>query len=648
MLGAFWDISLGEHPRLLNGEDNLFSFSPAFKDESIPEHIDEYDLPLMPCVNGHNVIADDTVQGMLNISYQAPISPLFAKDLCGRTVYLGYGPEFKDAGQWNADKHVTFPKGCRLVTGDIEGSDLIENVFFTKFRTLDLSTDYPLAKANAKDAFYAGSYHAQNLYPYKLRLDTFYQDGWRLPQTNMVYARSRGITPSQADTVAQDFMSKWQNRPSGQSYEQFYEANVGDEWFEELFNKGCTVIPTTEACNGYNMVDSNFELTGYHSGRAVEGLHEVTSEKDSTEPKGTILEVTDPGYVLAHKVRPAKVVVSNGAKYKEATQGAPHPLLPDLELPHQRTSSEWGSTWLPTHPSHFEAPAIWGWDDKTGRFLQLKGPLWDPLHYYYESVDMVVRAHKMPLNENKKLAPVPPQMKTRFYPIVPMQGFDVFCKQTKDSRKEAGVLPNSGIRRVPTQQTTCTIGYHPLPLQFEYELDSWWFPELAPRNRAEATDNPLFTKRLAEVIESKVDTHSYLDAIKEDNEIERLTRPEMLRPFDKNPLKNYPHLRRYKDPEIAFKEIVGLAPVLVQGIDPHRLQAPEEALIGEDLRMISQETGIPYYSAAIQHRLQAQEFLRLRDSLVSNRANHYILCWWLSIPFNEIESLIHETERNAS
>ena len=150
-------------------------------------------------VDGHNTVQDSTIMDSIRVDQAVPVSPLFVRDLCGRTVYIGYGPEVKGNGEWADYKAaagvegkvdeksfnplvplVTFPRFCRDLEG-MEGEELIENVFLTKFRCLEMSMGYNALPSGAgEDDFLAASYAGANLYPYKLRLDTFYTDGWKL------------------------------------------------------------------------------------------------------------------------------------------------------------------------------------------------------------------------------------------------------------------------------------------------------------------------------------------------------------------------------------------------------------------------------------------------------------------------------------
>jgi hypothetical protein len=464
---AIWDVELGHNP-VERQRAEFYGVDPFFEKDANIQLFQERFLPLFPCLDGHNLAALNSAARTLEIDDKVPVSPLFARDLTGRIIHIGYGPEHKTKAEWFEKAEVTFPRNCRDVTVKVEGADLIENVFFTRFRTLDHTPKL--------------AYSSPENYPYKLRLDTFYQDGWRLPQTELVYARSG---KARAKKLGEELLAKWDSRSEGESYEDFYEKIGGEAHFEQLFEKGCTLIPTFEAANGYNQVSDDFELQDFWPGRAVEGLHDIVDMQQSDAPKGTILEVQCPGFVTEKYVSPAKVVVSDGSSYKTPHSSDPQPMLPDLRLPHQRAAAKWESMWLPTHPSHFEAPALWGWGEQTGRFLQQSGPVWDPLHYFYASQPLVLRAFRQPLAGNAFLAKVPEVMKTRFYPIVPMSGRDEMNLEVFAERRAMGYVPTSRVSHALAGETA-DVGYHPMPAWFEYEFDSFAFPELAPQNRVSA------------------------------------------------------------------------------------------------------------------------------------------------------------------
>jgi hypothetical protein len=605
LASAFYRAENGEHPKLANAD--LYTFEPVL-DELMEDHLIEYDLPITPCIDGHNVMTTNGIASFLDNNIKIPLSPNFVKDLAGRVIYIGYGPEIKQTQDWPNNRHVTFPKNCRIVTTDIEGSDYIENIFLTRFRTLDVSISY---EDEAHQKYFC--YEAENLYPYKLRLDTFYQDGWRLPQTNMLYAR-KSSDQNKAKTVGLKFIEEWEKSSDIESYREFLKNRGGEDWLEKLFQAGCTVIPTHEAYNSYFIVNSAYEIERRRSGTAVQSLHQILDEKASEEPKGTILEVIQPGFVTSTYIQPAQVIVSDGKRY-EATKKA-YSLLqyPDLRLPHQRTQSVWGATWLPTHPSHFDAPAIWGWDMATGHFLQTSGPLWDPLHYYYESTPLVIKSFKNHVSESKHIAHVPEVMKERFYPVSCINGFDMTSYNTLKMRHEKNIHPKSAILRVNDTQPSSTLGYHPLPYNFEYELNHLWFPELMPNKRT-----PMMPKSISlmPVIHSNLSPEHYIHNAVDNNEAERLYRPNLVKDVKRGTLENYPHLHKYLSdfsPEVA--NIYG---GVTLNIPQTFIENVNSLYVSDDLDEIIKATEMPFYKAVKDFR--ERSFTRLNKTIESFNGN---------------------------
>lgn len=638
VLGAFYDLAFGDHPSLATNP-KLFTI-PAFTTPAQLEKIEELELPVMACTDGHNLMADGTYAEAAGMDLKVPLSPLFAKDLAGRVIYLGYGPEIKKAEYWAADPRLTFPAGCRDITADIPGSELLESTFLTRFRTLDMSFAATTMPSGHTDLTYAAFYPNANLYPYKLRLDTFYADGWKLPQTQMLYARPE--RPAVAELAAAELMKKWQTRSKGQPYEQFHESVGGADYFESLFLRGCTLIPTFEACNGYNKVSSTFDLEDFWPGRAVNGLHEVVSTKPDNAPRGTILEVLEPGYVCAHLIKPAKVVASDGSGYVSPHAQDPAPLAPDLRLPHQRTIANWWATWLPTHPAHFEPPALWGWDLQTGRFLQLFGPVWDPLHYYYDCVPKVIRAYREPLRDNPLLAPVPENMKLKFHPIVPMEGFDTISASTRARREEEGIMPLSGIDRVRDTATSCGVGYHPLPAALEYELDNWWFPELDPRRRLNDELPTEIQERLCPVISCKTSPLNYIATVRAPEGAQWMTDKNIMHATTGNALEDYIHLGRYfgdGDDELIFS----VAPVFLAHMpEKEILMTAQEQMGGADVMEKLQELSPHVYDALFDFRDQSHKWRRMRHRIFRRHPGWYALGWWENLPPAELDMLVKQ------
>ncbi|MFT7432773.1 MAG: hypothetical protein ACI9TY_000394 [Alphaproteobacteria bacterium] len=595
LASAYYQNDLGEHPK--NATGDLYSLDPVL-DELIEEHLIDYALPIIPCIDGHNVMTTNGIADILENNIKVPLSPNFVRDLAGRIIYIGYGPEVKKGEHWTNNRHVTFPNNCRIVTTDIEGSEYIENIFFTRFRSLDTSMRY---ESDAHLQLF--SYEAENLYPYKLRVDTFYQDGWRLPQTALLYAR-KSVDKTHAKNIGLKFLEEWGKVSSTTFYAEFLEMNGGAEWVEKLFQSGCTVIPTTDAYNSFYVVDDEYGIKKRRSGRAVEGLHDIVSAKASEEPKDTILEVIAPGFTTSNFIYPAQVIVSDGKRYESNMKAFPIPVHPDLRLPHQRTQSVWGATWLPTHPSHFEEPSIWVWDMATGHFMQKKGPLWDPLHYYYDSVPLIIKAFKYHEPISRQISYVPQYMKERFFPATAIKGFDMMSYGIKKMRKEKNILPLSGLLRVKDTKFSSNVGYHPLPLAFEYELSNLWFPELLPQGRTRAKPAKIV---LAPVISCNTNINDYQNNAGDVNEFDRLKLPGLLKESSGDPLTDYPQLHRYLS---EFN--TGLANTYGRII----LNMPEETVKGihslydrDSLDEIIEATEMPFYKAVKGFSLKSLENL---------------------------------------
>ncbi len=614
MASAYYRSENGENPKLADA--NLYTFDPIL-DELIEEHLIDYDLPITPCIDGHNVMTTTSTPSFLNTNVKVPLSPNFVRDLAGRIIYIGYGPEIKKTDQWDNNRHVTFPKNCRVVTNDIDGSEYIENIFLTRFRTLDVSIFY---EDDAHQKLFC--YKNENHYPYKLRLDTFYQDGWRLPQTNMLYAR-KSVEQSKANTIGQKFIDEWENSKDILSYPEFLEKNGGDEWLNKLFQAGCTIIPTHEAYNSYYIVNSEYEIEKRGSGVAVQGLHQILDEKASSEPKGTIIEVIRPGYITSTHIEPAQVIVSDGMRYDASKKAYPLPMHPDLRLPHQRTQCVWGATWLPTHPAHFDAPAIWGWDMATGHFLQMTGPLWDPLHYYYESTPLVIRAFKDPSPTSKHIAKVPEDMKDRFYPATSIKGFDMISYNTLKMRLEKDIHPKSAIVRVNDADISSSFGYHPLPYNYEYELNHIWFPELMPSNRT-----PLMPQNIktVPVIESYLTPDYYLANTPDENEEERLIKYNLLSNTSSPLLKKYPQLNRYLSEFDADK--AKEAGLIILNIPSSLIEDVSTLYASDDIDNIIKATEMPFYRAVKEMRIKSLKELNKHIEDYNSDIQKFLYNYW--------------------
>jgi hypothetical protein len=665
---ARYDMTKGENPALLiDGRvaEDWFGRDPfeGVRAEGVSDN-----LMMAPegTTDGHNLMYDSTFIHSLRVDKNVPISPLFVKDLAGRTIYIGYGPERKANMEWAAYAvnmattapedlnpfipFVTFPRFCRDAS-EMEGEDLLEQVFLTKFRCLEMSMGYngQLSGADEDEPLVAATYLGVNLYPYKLRLDTFYIDGFRLPQTQMLYARGMqdGVSPVQARKLGQRFLQQWAEREIGVGYEEWLEKLGGESRLDDLFLSGCSVIPTFEACNGLCVVGSGFQIEEYWPGRAVIGLHDIVEKRADKSPLGTILEVREPGFVTADYVHTAKVVISDGSGYVSPNSADPDPLLPNLNLPHTRTVDVWRATWVPTHPLHFESPAIWGWDDVTGRFLQLSGPLWDPLHYYYESVDRVLDAfNSCPLGQSRKwLVPVPEDMQERFFPVVPMKGFDTFSVAEYNRRAEACVLPQSCLKRIEREDYSAGLGYHPLPAEFEFELDPFWFPELHPLNRVKDAPPEEIVYRIAPVISPQINITTFKPTIDVPGLATWFSDEDKLMTPMSDPLIDYPQLTRYLMPNIEPDMLVQLCPVpyLSQPEDESILRKPAALWwVDENGNELDSPTALQdfipdVHDALWDIRQQGVEIVKLRHMIYRANLPLYMTAWWFGWSLQQLE-----------
>jgi hypothetical protein len=660
-LAARYDLRRGEFPdlRMPDAESYLAWFGRnPFKPEKVAGVSPNLVMDPRGTLDGHNLIYDGNILDALRLDNGVPISPLFVRDLAGRVIYTGYGPERKTNFEWaqypaqtNADGMIAesdinifiplcvFPLNCRDVA-KMAGEHLLEQVFLTKFRCVEMSLGfYGLRSTGEEDNdLVAITYAGANLYPYKLRPDTFYIDGWKLPQTQMLYARGEesGVDAVRAVELGDKFLEDWKGREAGVTYEDWLEKQYGKHEMERLYENGCTIIPTFEACNGYNVVSREFELADYWPGRAVLGLHDVVERRADKAPEGTILQVLTPGYVTAHIVVPAQVVVSDGSGYVSPNAMDNIPFLPNLALPHQRMIANWQACWIPTHPAHFEAPAIWGWEPRTGRFLQLSGPLWDPLHYYYASVDEILVAYEQPLEQDKNrwLVPVPEHMHNRFYPVVPMSGFDTMSAKEMQRRKDEKLLPRSSLKRVERETVTAGLVYHPLPAEFEFELDSFWFPDFLPANRSEGPCPPDLLEQLIPMLTPRVSVKSYAMSIDAPEDAPWLTDEAMLIEPAPEAIENYPHLTRYVAEEMEIEEIIKIAPVLYLGDMSDLLEKPtEQWWVDADDKPLDSTAAIAQLANGVREslwmmRLQGADWVRFRHLLYQTNLPAYTFAWW--------------------
>ena len=632
-----WRLDMGEHPGLY-ASPSLFDVSlrSPFRDLRNPKIDDDLQIPPEGCVHGHHAITDNSFNILTGNGGEIPVCPLFVRDLAGRVIVTPLGPLAQKGDNWELDRVCTFPKNSVALPADHAAQNLLENVFMTTFRTLGMSASAGFSISGERDVAAAGYYNHANLYPYKKRLDTFYIDGWRIPQTEYLYVK-RDTDKQRAHDTGVHFMKSWADRPAGQSYPEFYEA-LGEDFVEKAFADGCTIIPTFESFNGYAQVSPQFACLGYHPGRAVSGLHTIVERKGSDLPEGTIIEVVQPGYITAARIEKAKVVVSDGSGYTSPCADDPDPKYPDLRLPHPRLSAKWGAAWIPTHPKHFEAPSLWGWDEKTGYFMQLRGPVWDPLHYYYASVDEVFTAFEnQRLQKNTSLARVPEKMRDRFYPVVAMRGFESF--QYQNNKLE--------IYRVDNGKQTVQPGYHPLPLMFEFELDNWWLPDLDPRHRAQEQVPFKLEQSLMATVVPEVEPGEYMSSLRGENLPDWVTDPlKMAVPQNTgDATANFPHLLRYLG-RVSEDEVINMVFPYLQNVPDMIMQKTGAELVADfndlgDFEMFMPGLYVPFG----EFKSRAQSLLRKRHELFRTDRVKYILDYWVSQP---VTALFEDEDKNTS
>lgn len=480
---GYWDLRRGDHPGLAKSLERELETLPLFPSAEEWQAVGGLDLPVRASGQAHHVVEDAGYRHASGGVDEYPLAPLFVRDLAGRVIHTGLVPLPR------VPQEPLFPAGCMDIPATVQGAGLVENAVFTLFRCLEVGGAGPSKLAGQPEYVLRAAYAKPSGWSYKIRPDTFYQDGWRLPQVARLFAKP----VAGAEVAAEAFMSAWQMRPAEQDYESFYDQRNGAQWYEQLFLKGVTVIPTLEGYNGRYHVAEDYSITDVDPGRAVEGLHQVLERVDSDLPAGTILSVARPGYVTQTRVEKAQVVVSNGVGF--GGSGGPKPLLPNLHWPHPRVSPQWGKVWLPTHPSHFEEPALWDWDE-TGHFMQMSGPLWDPLHYVYASVPAIVRATRKRVEGNAGAFQLPESLRARFHPVVTQTWYDTVNERTMQERALdiAHPLAGSVLDQVPLMKPVATVGYHFLPPGLEYELDPAVFPELHPAVRVGPCPEELRTR----------------------------------------------------------------------------------------------------------------------------------------------------------
>jgi hypothetical protein len=423
-------------------------------------------LPIQLALHGHHTVVDAGPRhaSQPELLDEMPLAPVFVRDLCGRVIHTGLLP------LPTLPQLPLFPAGCADVPASMGGAGYLEQAVFTLWTLLDISPPAGVAGAGLGGQLLRAAYAHPGAYPYKIRPNTFYADGWRLPQVPRVFTR-RGPN---AEALGDAFMHRWTSRPANQTYEAFYESVEGERWYEELFLEGVTIIPTLEAYNGAFQVNDDYSLQGVEAGRAVPGLHTVVEQRDSTQPLGTILDVIAPGFGTATRVVPAQVVVSRGPSLIPSNA-----LLPNLSLPHPHVAAAWGACWLPTQPQHFAAPALWDWQPD-GHFCQISGPLWCPQHYVYAATMPLVRATRRPLPECETLLQLPETLKRGFAPAIAQTWYDTLHERTRQERQGAPSHPLTGtaLDPLPLAQSIASLGYHPLPSHWPTPLQAAMFPEM--------------------------------------------------------------------------------------------------------------------------------------------------------------------------
>lgn len=626
-LATHADLSRGEHPALIAAYPELAAL-PAFPSPELMSALPALQVPVRASHTGHHMVED---AGYLTALGEPrtdawPLAPLFVRDLAGRILHTGLNPLPANT------THPRPPAGCTLVDVGNPLLEQLEQVFLTSFRLLEFGYATGTALSGRSNVQVHAIYPAPQAYPYKIRPDTFYQDGFRLPQTTRLYAKP--AEAGQAQAAARELVEKWERRTAGQSYEAFYEANDGTVWFAGLFGRGCTVIPTFEAFNGVFKVTEDFGMADVWPGRAVEGLHEVTEKRPDASPAGTILQVVAPGFVTATDCVPAKVVVSDGSGYVSPHAGNPQPLVPDARLPHPRLGGaslgvRWADVWLPTHPRHFESPALWNWSPE-GFFQQVAGPLWDPLHYTYASTSRILKAFRRPA---EGLPPVPEDMRPRFHPVTELKAYDTLSTTTRQHRQATGVaapLGESGLDAVPLGRVVAAIGYHPLPAALEYELDPFALPKLDPRHRGTPACPPDVAPRLAPVATSSVtaDEAKKLLAVTDETERQFILKPEFW-PQVGAGVAGYPQLLRYLAPHQPDDVQAALTPCYVPDVPVSTLMIGVKRMFAsKSYRQSLAALGGGLAESLYRFREEALAWRRLRHRLVRKYPGWYVRVWW--------------------
>jgi hypothetical protein len=625
------DLGRGEHPSLLRNAGAMHRL-PAFPDDKQRHTLGSLDLPVALTHSGHHRLIDQAYLGAAGQEDGWPLAPVYVRDLAGRVIHTGLNPLPV------IPEGPLMPFSCAALETDAPGADLLEQVFLTDFRRLELAHGAGIPLTGRPDTLMQAQYDQPHRYPYKLRVDSFYIDGFRLPQVERLFVEEGD--PLAARAMGEEMLARWKTRGDG-DYEAFHDEMGGEAWVERMFVGGCTLIPTMEGYNGFFKVTGDFGMADVWPGAAVEGLHEVVEIVADDSPAGTILKVIAPGYATREGIMMAKVVASDGSGYVSPHAADPAPLWPDPALPHTRLAKG-AEVWLPTHPSHFEVPALWDWDAE-GHFRQVTGPLWDPVHYVYASTQKIIRAFRHAMPENPLLAKVPEEMRPLFHPVVAQTWYDTISTATASQRGSQAVqtpLAQSALDMVPLGKVVAGVGYHPLPTALEYELDPFVMPELSPRHAPEAAPG-----EVAPVIASSMDvaTAQKLLAVTPEPARMALLAPAL---WEEKGVA-YPQLGRYKAesplPEaparVGFCYLPDL-PTSELMVNVKRFFANRATRNG----LASLGAGVP--EAMFAFREEALAWRRTRHRLARKYAGWYLWMWWHQAnPTETQEKMKDEPER---
>jgi hypothetical protein len=626
-LAQLWRLDQGEHPTLPEAVA-LMNLMPVVPEPARLAALAAADLPLAFAHSGHHLCADHAYLAAAGGDDLWPIAPVYVRDLAGRVLHTGLAPQPVPPGV------PLTPASCLALT-PAQAAPL-EKIFLVHLRRLELNPTpgTPLSGHPQKCA--RALYPAPQRYPYKLRVDSFYQDGFRLPQLTRLHVQP--TEAATAEAAARAFTARWQDRPIDQPYEVFYEAQNGADWYEQLFRQGCTIIPTLEAYNGWFQVTPEFGMADVWPGRAVAGLHQVVGEEAAASPPGTILRVIEPGFATRHAITPAQVVVSNGQGYRPPPATAP--LLPDLRLPHPRVGGAgWGAVWLPTAPAHFIQPALWDWNP-AGDFVQLSGPLWDPLHYVYASTLQILKALRRPLAEAPWLAEVPEAMQPRFHPVTGLTGYDTVNRRTGAERRRsyaaASPLAASDLDHVALGREVAGVGYHPLPAALEYELDPAARPQLGPARFGACP--PDLGDRLAPVIVSTVTPEEArrLTVVGADPVHQVLLNPRLYPAGFDDADRDYPQLQRFTLGPPPLVELARSLPVFLPELSPTQLFQNLKRVFGNRATLATLAAVSPGLKDVLQpFREAALAWRRRRYRLWRKAPAYYAQLWAAAEPLAE-------------